>query len=195
PFSQGGDFHDGGIEGMFRFLKRVWALVATYSVESPETNEAKRMTHKTIKKVTADIASLHYNTAIAALMEYYNFLSKQKTVSFEEAKVFLLLLAPFAPHMTEELYQRIAGKEDSIHTHPWPTYDPKMLEEDEVTIVVQINGKVRDTIRNQRSKIKDQKDVEQLAGESEKVKKYLAGKKIEKVVYVEGKIISFVVSK
>ena len=125
-----------------------------------------------------------------------------------------MLLAPFAPHVAEELYHNVIlshnegsetdsssrqvgtqnDKKRSVHLQPWPTYNPKFLEEDEVTIVVQVNGKVRETIKVESGKLKVESYVEELARKSEKVRKYLEGKSIKKVVYVEGKIINFVVT-
>ena len=228
PFSQGGDFYDTGIEGMHRFVRRIWILLTKYhsaiaeSNINPSTssgltlsgvervkyqisNERLRMMHKTIKKVTEDTSSLRYNTAIASLMEWYNYLSaklkaQSSKLTREEAETFLKLLAPFAPHMAEEIFQFLRNsklktqnsKLQSIHLQPWPSFDPKFLEEDEVTIVVQVNGKVRDTITNHKLQITNHKYVEQLARETDKVKKYLQGKSVKKVVYVEGKVINFV---
>ncbi|MEX2007271.1 MAG: class I tRNA ligase family protein, partial [Candidatus Levyibacteriota bacterium] len=125
-------------------------------------------------------------------------------------KAFVLLLAPFAPHMSEELHQNVIlneseGSRDSsavpqndksfksIHLEPWPTYDEKSLEESDVSITVSVNGKTRDVIKVKKSKVKSQKSVEQLAMESANVKKYLEGQKIQKTIYVEGKIINFVI--
>ncbi|MBI4096550.1 MAG: leucine--tRNA ligase [Candidatus Levybacteria bacterium] len=229
PYSQGGDFRDSGIEGMSKFLKRIWTLFSAgpvpsfppasapsadaqvRAVGSPSSGATRlKMLHKTIKKVTEDIEGLSYNTAIAALMEWYNFLSDQKSVSREELEAFLKLLAPFAPHMAEELFSMINAdsKTDprgsaenqwkSIHLQRWPSYDEKYLVASEVIIAIQINGKLRDTIRVQsailrQAQDKSQKDVEQMARESAKVHNHLKGKKILKVVYVTGKIINFVV--
>lgn len=239
PFDQGGEFYDTGIEGMHRFVKRVWKLVSSHiagpaslfppasvrpSLASLPTDSALsgsltpaspasgsprqgqdrlRFMHKTIKKVTQDLENLRYNTAIAVLMEWYNFLSEKLTtrksqLTSEEAEVFLKLLAPFAPHMTEELWQKISAgpasglpRFSSIHTQTWPSYDPKYLEEEEVTIVVQVNGRVRDTIKVNPALV-EQKDIEQKAKESEKMKRYLSGRRVVKVVYIEGKVINFV---
>jgi leucyl-tRNA synthetase len=240
PFNQGGDFYDTGIEGMFRFLNRVWRLFSEATLKNADQNVASNATgtfnsaaekrrsanigvydqresasvmHKTIKKVTEDISNLRYNTAIATLMTYYNFLSKQKDASKEEAENFLKLLAPFAPHMTEELWSLIKADQNaekrrsasisvnnqrqsaqwSIHCQPWPSYDPKFLVEDEVTIVVQINGKLRDIVIVTDQASKNKNTIEQLAKESDKVKKHLDGKSIKKVVYVVGKVINFVI--
>ena len=137
--------------------------------------------------------------------EYYNtlhrFYTKYKILNTKYCKTLVLLLAPFAPHMTEELFQQFFGnskfeirnsKLDSIHLQPWPKFDARFLEEDEVTIVVQVNGKVRNTIEVQSAKFKVQSYVEDLACESERVKKHLQGKSIKRVVYVEGKVINFV---
>ncbi|MEK7517394.1 MAG: class I tRNA ligase family protein [Patescibacteria group bacterium] len=257
PFNQGGDFYDTALEGMYRFIKRVWRLIldschpelvsgspspvpsplegegqgegaeipkSIRQAQDPEFTEGqvrndtqrRRMMHKTIKKVTEDIEHLRYNTAIAAMMEWYNYLKlelrgKKLEVTGEEVETFLKLLAPFAPHVTEELYHnvilrrqpkdldsssRLVGTQNdkkwSIHLQPWPTFDPKFLEEDEVTIVVQVNGKVRATLEVKSEKLKVKSYVEELARKSGKVKEYLEGKEIEKVVYVEGKVINFV---
>jgi len=193
PFNQGGDFYDSGIEGVHKFIKRIWNLIQTSKSEVQSSSETKRMMHKTIKKVTEDMENLRYNTAIAALMEWYNFLTKQPGISKDEVLTFLKLLAPFAPHMTEELYQSITKGKNSIHISSWPEFAPKFLLEDKITVVVQVNGKFRDSIKIKSEKIKDQNYIEKAARESEKVQKHLEEKKVRKVIYVEGKIINFVV--
>ena len=197
PYDMGGDFRDSGIEGMYRFLKRVWKLITVYaglSSAGPAAPQSLRMMHKTIKKVTEDIESFRYNTAIASLMEWYNFLSKQKSIAQEEIKTFLLLFAPFAPHMTEELWQRtrVAPHFQSIHFHPWPSYDPKMIDAENATIVIQINGKTRSTCSLSRVACHVQQNVEELAKSSQRIQKYLQGKRIKRTIYIEGKIINFV---
>ena len=205
PFSDGGDFRDSGMEGMFRFVKRVWVLVSSIkyqvlSIDGKENIDLDKIMHKTIKKVTEDMVKLHYNTAIAYIMEYYNSLNsyytKYKILNTKYCKTLVLLLAPFAPHMTEELWQQFFrnSKFQSIHLQPWPKYDSKYLEEDEVIIAVQINGKVRDTIGVQSEKLKVRSVVEQLARQSDKIKKYLEGKIIRRIIYVEGKVINFVIT-
>lgn len=195
PFSEGGDFRDSGIGGIYRFLQRVWGLQE--KVESRDKrleSSGLRMMHKTIKKVTGDLAGLKYNTAIASLMEWLNYLSKKKQISKEEYKTYLLLLAPFAPHITEELWE-VMGEKYSIHQQLWPQFDGKYLEEEEVSVVVQINGKVRDVLLIQKDILNHKEVVEKMAKESLKVKKFLEGKSVEKSVYIPGKIISLVVSK
>ncbi len=192
PFSQGGDFYDSGIEGMHKFLRRIWTLAqkSISNFQFPISNQSNQMMHKAIKKVTEDIENLHYNTAISQLMIYYNFLSKQKGVSQEEIEAFLKLLSPFAPHLTEELWQRMRPS-SSIHTQPWPIFDAKFIAEDETTIAVLVNGKLRGTMLIKSDKLKSKDEIERLAKDTDKVLKYLTGKVVKKVIYVEGKIINF----
>jgi len=192
PFSQGGDFRDTGIEGMHRFLKRVWALfMSGCPVGNSSGPAGLQIMHKTIKKVTEDIEKLNYNTAIAALMEWYNFLSQQKSISREEAEVFVKLIAPFAPHLSEEVYQ-LLGNKASINTSTWPTYDPKFLVKEKITVVIQVNGKLRGNIVTDPETVKNRTEIEKLAKLNENARTNLEGKSIKKVIYIEGKVINFV---
>ncbi|MCL5970363.1 MAG: leucine--tRNA ligase [Patescibacteria group bacterium] len=194
PFSQGGDFSDAGIEGMNRFLRRIFVLFQKVKVEDKEKDpEVLRAISIAINGVTEDISKLFYNTSIAKLMEFYNAVSNKSVLGKDTLSSFLKLLAPFAPHITEELWEKMEN-EFSIHKQSWPLADKKHLEHEEALIVVQINGKIRDTIKVERLKMKDEKWVETKAKESEKVQKYLEGREVRKVVYVEGKIINFVVN-
>ncbi|MBU2632296.1 leucine--tRNA ligase [Patescibacteria group bacterium] len=203
-FSQGGDFYDTGIEGMNRFLKRVWTLFTSNVelVEKESDKEALKMLHKTIKGVTKDIDKFSYNTAIAKLMELYNFTATRERVGIDFAISYLKLLAPFAPHITEDLFQRFTNKNNqssiinnqfnSIHLSKWPEHNPKFLEEDEVLIVVQVNGKIRETLKVKSEKSKDKGFIEKKAKESKKVQSFLKGK-VKRVVYIPGKIFNFVI--
>ena len=173
---------------------------------------------KTIQKVTSDIPEVKFNTSIASMMEFLNKwessinqksnikdqndISKIKNnnetmkqfnnvLSVEHAKMFLQILAPFAPFMTEEIWRNVFGEKESIHLSVWPTVSGEIIEE-EIILPVQINGKLRDTIKVQRSNIKDQKSIEKLALNSEKVKKYITSEPI-KIIYVPGKILNFIV--
>lgn len=202
PFNQGGDFRDTGIEGMNRFLKRVWHLFEGVEVQSAkeQSAEALRQMHKTVKKVTDDLENLRYNTALAALMEWYNYLSQKSKVesqklTSEEGEIYLKLLAPFAPHITEELYQQFFGnpKFSSIHLQSWPTYDEKYLVADTLTVAVQVNGKLRGTVEIPAEQAQDKDVVEELARKDEGVSKFLTGE-VRKVIYIPGKIFNFVVS-
>jgi leucyl-tRNA synthetase len=209
PFSDGGDFQDTGIEGIFRFMKRVWHLFTTKEIvgtvddvsANPDSIGAKAAMHTAIKGVTEDISKFRYNTAIAKIMTWYNKLSDRDSISREEVEVFLKLLAPFAPHMTEELYQRIMNHEsrimdssfNSIHRSEWPEYDESLLVSDTVTIAVQVNGKLRETLRIRSEQAQDQAIIEQLVKQSDKVKQFIEGKEIKKVVFVPGKVLNLVV--
>ncbi len=200
PYEQGGDWQDRGIVGISRFLKRVWQLVQTQSSKlknqnhnsKAKTNELDRITHRTIKKVTEDIEGLQYNTAIAALMEFVNEISKQKPLVISHLSLVTLvkLLAPFAPYITEELWEQL-GHKTSIHNEEWPQYDPKQMIEEKITMVVQINGKVRAQIEVEADASEDA--VKEIALKNERVQKWLSGKKLQKVIVVPRRVVSIIV--
>lgn len=193
PFNMGGDFRDSGIEGMNKFMKRVWTILTAQTVVStPLDSTAKSEMHQTIKGVTEDIEEFRYNTAIAKIMTYYNYLSDKEEVSREDARVLLQLLAPFAPHMTEELWHEL-GFEGSIHTSSWPEYDNALIEKGVAVIAVQVNGKLRGTFELSDPKA-TQEEVERIAHEEPGVQNHLQGKTVLKVIYVPGKILNFVVN-
>lgn len=203
PFDIVTSWNPDGVNGAYHFLQRVWGLQERLTINDERlTTNDLRIMHKTIKKVTEDIEGIKFNTAIAALMEWLNHLSRKKNVSAEEYKTFLLILAPFAPHITEELWSHFVphsgtsrDKQNwSIHKQSWPKFDNKYLEEEEISIAVQVNGKVRDILMIQKDIISDKEVVEMMALESKKAQKFLEGKIVKKTVYVPGKIISFVVS-
>lgn len=196
PFNQTGDFRDSGIEGMNRFVKRVWHLFAETSREIPISPAALRMMHQTIKAVTEEMEELRYNTAIAKLMEWYNFLAKQEAISNEEVETYIKLIAPFAPHFTEELYQQLhAGEKfQSIHTSAWPTFDPTLIENTTVTIAVQVNGKLRGTVVLSKEQAQDKTILEKEALANEQVKSFLADKTVKKIICIPGKIVNIVVA-
>ncbi len=160
----------------------------------------RRITHRTIKKVTDDISSrFNFNTAVSAIMEMVNALYQYKeipetdrspAVLREALDSLLLLLAPFAPHITEEIWEA-TGHEGSIHLHPWPAYDPGAIQEDEITIVVQINGKVRERLLVPANLTPDKMQEKVL--KDPKILKLLEGKKIIKIIPVPGKLVNIVV--
>jgi len=195
PYDQGGDFSDRAITGLYRYLSRVWQSILDISkLNIASANEAtNREINKLLIRVEGDVENLRFNTAIAALMEFINFAIKsKKNVDKETLKKFLIALSIFAPFTSEELWNRI-GEDSSVHNQSWPKVEKKYLEEERLTIAVQIDGKLRDTISIQNSKVKNQDEVKKLARDSEKVNKHLEGKKIKKVLYVPGKIINFVI--
>jgi len=195
PFEYGGDFRDQGILGITRFLDRVWkmGISSEFAEEREEEKDLEILVHQTVKKVTHDIEALQYNTAISAMMILLNEFEKQKKVSREHFKTLLLLLAPFAPFMTEELWQHVSlsnGKQSSIHRAQWPEYDPKKLEKDSFLIAVQINGKVRAEF--EISKSMDPKEIEAMACALPQIGKFLDGKDIKKIIHVPGRLLNIV---
>src|ERR1035437_1111326 len=192
PYESTGPWSTAAIGGIYRFLKRVWDLESKLAKVSLSAEDLNQM-HSAIRKVGEDLENFHFNTGVAALMTWLNFLSAKKEIGQQEFEVFLKLLSPFAPHITEEIWQSLNPSAKSIHLESWPIFNPQYLVMDEVVIVVQVNGKVRDTIRVESSTLKVQSYVEEEARKSEKVKKYLEANPIKKIIYVEGKIINFVV--
>ena len=159
--------------------------------------ELQRTTHQTIRKVTNDLEKIRFNTMIAALMEFTNYLTKVKETGLVidsdwkgTIEKLLLLLAPTAPHLAEELWQRIGGNY-SIHNQSWPRWDEELAKEEEITLVVQVNGKLRDRITVPVSITET--EARQLALESQRVKPYLEGKTIVKEIYVPGRLVNIVV--
>ncbi|HET9946460.1 MAG TPA: class I tRNA ligase family protein, partial [Patescibacteria group bacterium] len=197
PFAQGGDFQDSGIEGLNKFLKRVWVMAQrTLGNYSEMTKERQFAMHKAIKKVSEEMPELRFNTSLAALMEWYNVLSKEETIAKEELENFIKMLAPFAPHITEEIWSEMQKNEKdykSIHVSSWPVYKSEFLEKSSVTLVVQVNGKIRDSIDVSVDGLTEESAVS-LAKESSKVQQWIANKKILKTIYVPQKIVNIVVA-
>jgi leucyl-tRNA synthetase len=192
PYEAGGDFNDRGIGGAVRFLDRVWQMVTLHEADTAPGNldrEAKRAMHATVKQVTEDIAAFKYNTAIAALMEYLNNLEARQDVTREELQTLLVLLAPLAPYITEELWERL-GYRDSIHKAPWPVFDAEAMRPDVIRLPVQVNGRVRDHIDIAYDT--SEEEVKQQAMAAEKVQRFVAGQAVRKVIYVPGKLVNVV---
>ena len=199
PYEEGGDFSDAGIRGITRFLNRVWALVTSprgqREAPSPQGAEGDLAEmHRTIAEVQADIEVLHFHTAIAALMRYTNWLAEARQHLSAEAwrqalHTLIILLAPFAPHLAEELWER-EGLPYSVHQQAWPTYDPKYLEQPTVTLVIQVDGKVRDRIEAPAGLGKEQ--ARELALASERVQRVLDGRKVADVIYVPDRLVNVV---
>ena len=201
PWELGGEWSDQGIVGMSRWVNRVWNLVtAGYSekkvVLDPE-KELSRLTHKTIKKVTNDMERFRFNTMLAALMEFTNYLGKVQEAGTVSASLWneaitnlLLLMAPTAPHLTEELWER-TGHTYSIHNQPWPKWDEELAKEEEVTLVIQVNGKVRDKVTVPVSIT--EAEAKELALSRERVKAYLKDNEAAKIIYVPQRLVNIVV--
>lgn len=192
PYEATSPWSQGAINGIYRFLKRVWDLDEKVSDGALSEEDLSQM-HKTIKKVGDDLNNFQFNTAVSTLMTWINFLSAKKNIAKEEYETFLKLLSPFAPHITEEIWHSINASDSSIHLTNWPQYQSKYLKDKIVEIVVQVNGKLRDTIKVEYEKVDDQKYVEELAKKAEKTSKHLEKVDIKKSIYIKGRLINFVI--
>jgi leucyl-tRNA synthetase len=197
------EWEDADVEGQQRFLNRVWRLVSSFAetkqngISKKGDKNLRRAIHIAIKEVSEDFdGGYQLNTAISELMKLSNALQdaedKSSATFLEGVETLLTLLAPFAPHIAEELWSLI-GHTDSIHLQPWLTHDPDALTVDEITLVIQINGKVRGSLQVPSSASNDKQALEEYARSSEAAKKYLEGKEIKKVIAVPGKLVNFVV--
>jgi leucyl-tRNA synthetase len=185
------DWSDAGVEGAYRFLKRIWTFMAEFSQGGSGSPEETHFLNKTIKKVTEDLERFHFNTAIAALMEFYNFLSGEKqapTVTSMHALV--RMLSPFVPHLAEELWSRL-GHKGSILAEPWPGYDEAALKAETITVVVQVNGKLRGKLSLPADAT--EAEVRKAAEADEKIQDNLRGKKVVKAIFVPGKLLNLVI--
>jgi leucyl-tRNA synthetase len=192
PYEDGGDFSDRGIGGVVRFLDRAWSLVTQYAAGAPDDavhGDARRTLHRTIKRVTEDIAALKYNTAVAALMELLNSLEASPTVMREELCTLLLLLAPFAPYITEELWERL-GQRGSIHAASWPTFDAEALQAETLILPVQVNGRVRG--RMEVAYDTPAAEITRRALLVPQVQPYIGGRQVSRVIYVPERLVNIV---
>jgi len=202
PWEQGGEWDDSGIKGISRWLNRVWSIVLEgyqpKAEDEAKTKELRHITHRSIKRVSQDLEKFHFNTMIAALMEFTNYLGKVREEGVAHPDAFreaidslLLLMAPSTPHLAEELWVK-AGHPYSIHNQAFPEWDKDLAAEEEITLVIQVNGKLRDkltvpvTIAEQQAR--------ELALGREKIKPYIDKKKISKVIYVPRRLINIVTS-
>jgi len=197
------DWSDQGVEGAYRFLNRLWGFVHKTSPrfkENPKQNPSVllRKTHQTIKKVTTDIErDYHFNTAIAALMELTNEAMAFNPSSHEDLnalsfciKNIILLLSPFAPHLAEELWERLGGKQ-SIFNEPWPVWDEEMAKDEEIELVIQINGKLRSRLMIPAG-LSDE-ELKQRAFQDSKIFGYIKERPIKKVIVVKGRLVNIVI--
>src|SRR5690606_20368189 len=204
PWDQGGPWNYQGIEGVYRFLHRVWTLVVDQEAEpSPGVDvaavarELRRAVHKAIKEVTEDLEEFRFNTAVSELMTLSNAMVKAKPhrealgeTWLEAVRSLLLLLAPFTPHIAEELWER-SGFAGSVHLQRWPEYDEAALQADTVRMAVQVNGKVRGQVEAPAGA--DDATVLALARQEPNVARYLAAGEVVREIVVKGRMVSFVV--
>ncbi|MCD5047552.1 leucine--tRNA ligase [Enterococcus faecalis] len=188
-------WNENGLEGSRKFLDRVWRLIVDEEgkmrdrITTINDGRLTKVYHQTVKKVTEDMANLHFNTAISQLMVFVNEANKVDALPYEYVEGFVQLLAPIAPHIGEELWQ-ILGNEESLTYVPWPTYDEAALVEDEVEVVFQVNGKLRGKQNVARGLRKE--ELEQIAMNHEAVKEFIEGKTVRKVIAVPDKLVNIV---
>ncbi|MFA4831210.1 MAG: alpha/beta fold hydrolase [Patescibacteria group bacterium] len=191
PFDQAVEWDTNGLIGVRRFFDRVWSLQTKVEGVKDQKLEIgnwklENILHKTIKKVTEDIEAMRFNTAIAKMMELSNEMGRHEQLPIINYQLLISILSPFAPHLCAELWEKYGEGEMT-----WPKYDPEKIVEDEITVVVQINGKVRDELRVPVDI--SEEEVKKMALESEKVGKWLEGRGVKKVIYVKGRLVSIVV--
>lgn len=198
PLDQGGDFRDAGIMGLERFLHRFWQYFEMREAAGKippyqdDGGRIPRALHRAAKKVGEDIEALKYNTAISALMVFMNELETlpQTFLNQKDSETLVKLMAPFAPFMAEEIWHRFLGKTTSIHREAWPKYDPKFLAESSFELIVQVNGKLRDTISISAEATEEEATSQAL--QSSKVQAYLNGQAPRRVIYVPRRLINIV---
>jgi leucyl-tRNA synthetase len=188
-----------GVDGVHKFLERVWRLIIDDKAEPPRLNKAvqdvaptdeqDRMLHKTIKAVTLDIESLSFNTAIARMMEFVNFYNKQPVRPRSALQTFLLLLSPMAPHLAEELWQQL-GHSQTLAYEPWPVFDEDLTVEETIEVPVQVRGKLRSRIRVPADASRE--DLEAAARADDKIAQLLHGQQVLKTIVVPGRLVNFV---
>jgi len=186
PYDQAVNWDLNGVRGMRRFIEKIWNFEKF--VES-ENSEVTSLLHKTIKKVTEDIDNRRFNTAVSAMMIFFNKI-QESGCSKETFKTMLQILSPFTPHLAEELWAE-TGEEKSIFLAEWPRFNSSLLVDEIVEIIVQVNGKLRDKLSV--SPDISEEEIKKLAVESEKIQKFLEGKKPKKVIYVKGRLVSIVI--
>lgn len=205
PLEDGGDFNDAAMEGMYRYVKRIWKI-ALASIQNPQSkNSAQEVLHRAlhtlIQKVSRDIEKRKYNTVIASFMEFTNLIQDHGgIISRDDLKTFLLLLSPFAPYLAEELCQRSRSshlgsfkKEDSVHLQAWPVYNPELGHKETVDIIVQVNGKLRGTVALPVKEASDETKVRAYALSNDRVKKHILNQHIKRVIFVPNRCINFVI--
>ncbi|MEO8480049.1 MAG: class I tRNA ligase family protein, partial [Gemmatimonadota bacterium] len=193
PFQEGGDFRDAGISGPRRFLDKIWDLVDEACHPDAANAEIHHDVlikwHQTKQRVSEGLEGLHYNTAVAALMELLNALRDTNCASREVVRSLVQMLAPFAPHFAEECWERL-GHSTTIFDSRWPVWDPDLTTDDTVTIGVQVGGKTRGTVTLATDATAEQ--AEAAARGEESVARHLDGKTVRKVIWVPGRLLNFV---
>lgn len=191
PFEDAISWDPKSIEGSYRFLHRVWHFITQAKKGDNESKELQRQLHKIIKKVTDDIEAMKFNTLVSSCMEFVNFAIKEPEIHKETLKKFLILFAPLAPHISEELWRYLEPESTSIHKERWPDYSQELLKQDTVQLAVQVNGKTRDIFDVPANMEED--EAKNMTLEREKIKKHIGGREIKRVIFIKGRLINIVV--
>jgi leucyl-tRNA synthetase len=189
PIEDGTEWDTAGVAGTRRFLDRAWRLLSAPTDRPGENRELERALHAAIKKVTQSITDLRFNTAIAEMMIFVNEATKAPAIPRDWLETFVRILSPFAPHLAEEMWQRL-GHTRTIAYAPWPAYDEAKLARDTMVLVVQVNGKVRGKVSVPAGA--GQGAIESLVLEEPNVRKHLQGRAVKKVIVVPGKLVNVV---
>jgi leucyl-tRNA synthetase len=189
PFESSQPWSTDGIVGSRRFIERVWNIQSKVN-DAKTSSELEKVLHKTIKKVTDDIANFSFNTAVSSMMICINEIDKLGSISKDDFKKFLQILAPFAPHMTDELWASL-GEKKSIHISTWPTYNAKKIIDETITMGIQVNGKVRGEITLTLDESVENVKAKVLA--MPEIIKWIEGNELKKFIYIPGKVISIVI--
>tara|TARA_B100001287_G_C22453945_1_gene421847 strand:- start:103 stop:687 length:585 start_codon:yes stop_codon:yes gene_type:complete len=189
PYDEGGDWNDKGITGIFRFLTKIINICRKDDGESLEKDQ--KIIHKTIKSVTEDLEKIKFNTSISKMMECINEITSSNTLSKKDKEYIVKMIAPFAPHLSEELWEELGNEESSVFDEDWPKHDDNKIVDNSMTIAIQVNGKLRGSIEVSADASKDSILLE--VKEVENVKKFIDGMNILKEIYVPNKLVNLVV--
>jgi len=191
PFEQAISWNTNGLVGCVRFLSRVWNIFQDNKKTGEKSKEIVSYLHRLIKKINEDLEEMKFNTAIAVIMEFINFwMKEEQSLAKKDTEIFTKILSPFAPHLAEELWEKL-GHKKSIFYEKWPEYDEELIKEENFELVIQINGRVRDKIQAAVDILEN--EAQKLALSSEQVKKWTENKEIKKVVFVKNRLINFIV--
>jgi leucyl-tRNA synthetase len=191
PFEQAISWNTNGLVGCVRFLSRVWNIFQDNKKTGEKSKEIVSYLHRLIKKINEDLEEMKFNTAIAVIMEFINFwMKEEQSLAKKDTEIFTKILSPFAPHLAEELWEKL-GHKKSIFYEKWPEYDEELIKEENFELVIQINGRVRDKIQAAVDILEN--EAQKLALSSEQVKKWTENKEIKKVVFIKNRLINFII--
>lgn len=191
PYEDSSAWSTTAINGMNRFINKVWNLQEKEILDFEDDKETSTLLNKSIKKIEEDIEKISYHTAISQLMILLNHIVEKEKISKNFINIYLKLLAPFAPHISEDMWHNINGENfESIHLSKWPKYDEKLIVDEKINFVISINGKMRDIINIEKGT--DEKDIMLLISNNEKIQKYLNNQNIKKTIFVKDRMINFV---